>query len=204
MQRARAYISVSDYLAGELRSPIKHEYVDGEVYAMVGASRRHNLLVTNLLRLAANAALKRPPCQVFAADMKVRVEADNAFYYPDVSGSCDPDDREEYFLTRPCFIVEVLSPATAAIDRREKRLAYRTLASLKEYVVVDQDRRRVDVYCAGDGGWHAETLTQSGTFELSCLGLRLSLDQIYQGVELPHEVAEAGPAYASASASSQA
>jgi Uma2 family endonuclease len=198
MQHARAHISVSEYLEAELRSAVKHEYVDGEVYAMAGASRRHNLLVTNILRMVANAALTRPPCQVFAADMKVRVQARNAFYYPDVSGSCDPGDREEYFLTRPCFIVEVLSPSTAAIDRREKRLAYRTLDSLKEYVVVDQDRRRVDVYRAGAGGWRAETLSDAGTFELSCLGLRLSLDEIYDGVELPPEVAEPEPSYATA------
>jgi Uma2 family endonuclease len=143
--------------------------------------------------LAHAAARKRPPCQVFAADMKVRVEARNAFYYPDVSGSCDPGDREDYFLTAPCFIVEVLSPSTAAIDRREKRLAYLTLNSLKEYVVVDQDRRRVDVYRRDGQVWKAETFLDSGAFDLSCLGLRLDLDQVYEGLELPPAVAEPEP-----------
>jgi Uma2 family endonuclease len=105
--------------------------VDGEVYAMAGAKRRHNLLATNLVH-AARAAAGLGDCQVFGSGMKVYVEAHNCFYYPDLSVCRDRDDRGELFLTRPCFIVEVMSPATASVDRREKRASYATLESLRE------------------------------------------------------------------------
>lgn len=175
----------SEYLALERRSPVKHEYVDGEIYAMSGASRRHNLLATNLIRHAANAAAEHPPCQVFGSDMKVRVEARNSFYYPDVSACCDPDDRHELYLARPCFVAEVLSPSTASVDRREKRLAYATLPSLREYVIVDPDRMRVDVYPGEGSPFASRTLTEpDDVLELSCLSLRLRLRDLYAGIDL--------------------
>lgn len=192
MQRQACRTSPAEYLRSESASPTKHEYVDGEIYAMAGASRRHNLLASNLIRLAGNAAVERGGCQVFGSDMMVYVEARNSFYYPDVSGCCDPDDRDERYLTRPCFIVEVLSPATASVDRREKRLSYATLASLREYVIVDQDRMRVDVYAGDARPWLSRVLNEpDDVVELSCLGLSLQLKEIYAGVELPpQEVAE--------------
>lgn len=193
MQHALSKISVADYLDGELRSPVRHEYIDGEVFAMSGSSRRHNLIVGNLFTAARTGARGRG-CQVFANDMKVFIAARNIFYYPDVSCCCDPLDREDYFLTRPCFVVEVLSPSTAAIDRREKRLNYATLDSLREYVLVNQDQRRVDVYRRGaDGAWSAEKIEGHGTLQLNCVSLSLSLDDIYEDVELPPFVAEEAP-----------
>lgn len=178
--------TADEYLDLEQRSSIKHEFVDGEIYVMSGASRRHNLLTTNLIRHAANAAAGRKGCQVFGSDMKVHVEARNSFYYPDVSATCDPEDRGELYLTRPCFIIEVLSPSTASVDRREKRLAYATLKSLREYVIVDQDRMRIDVYPGAGSPWASRMLDQpQDVLELSCLGLRLALQDIYAGVELP-------------------
>lgn len=186
MQNALAHISVADYLAGELRSEIRHEYIDGEVFAMSGASRRHHLIATNLARHTSNAAANRRSCQVFIAGMKVFIEARNVFYYPDLFASCDPGDREDYYSTTPCFVIEILSPSTAAIDRREKRQNYCLLASLREYVLVDQDRRRVDVYRRDDSSaFQVTRIEGSGTLHLSCLDLDISLDDIYEGVELP-------------------
>ena len=186
MQTQSQRTSVAEYFALEERSSVRHEYVDGEIYVMAGASRRHNLLTTNLLRHAANAALQHKNCQVFGGSMKVQVRARNSFYYPDVSASCDPDDREEYYLTSPCFIIEVLSPSTASIDRREKRLSYATLNSLHEYVIVEQDRMRVTVYRGQDGPWMSQIMNEpEDAIELSCLGLRLTLREIYEGIELP-------------------
>lgn len=194
MQTKFARISVADYLDGEAESPLKHEYVDGEIYAMAGASRRHNQLVSKILLRAGIAASGTENCQVFGSDMKLYVEARNSFYYPDLSVSCDPDDRDERYLSRPCFIVEVLSPATASTDRREKRMSYETLPSLREFWIVEQDRLRVDVYWRQAGVWLAQAFTQpTDTVESSCLGLRVALSDIYAGVELPTGVAEPEP-----------
>ena len=186
MQPKPAPLSPAQYLEWEEKSPVKHEYVDGEIYAMSGAKRRHNLIAANLVSHAWNAGSNRKDCQVFGSDMKVYVEAHNSFYYPDVSVCCDRNDRDELFLTRPCFIVEVLSPSTASIDRREKRASYCTLESLREYVIVDQDQPRVEIYRREAGGWQGYLLTQpDDVVESSCLGLRLTLSQIYAGVEFP-------------------
>ena len=191
MQPKLIPVSVDDYLAGEARSPRKHEYVDGEIYAMDGASRRHNVIVGNLYARAWNAASRTHNCQVFGADMKLYVESRNSFYYPDLSVCCDPTDRDERFLARPCFIVEVLSPSTASIDRREKRPSYETIPSLREYVIVEQDRMRVDVYRRQGERWEVEVLFQpNDVVRSSCLGLRLTLGDIYQGVDLPIGVAQ--------------
>jgi len=178
--------SVQRYLAAEQHGELRHEYVDGELYAMSGASRRHNLIVTNLLRHAANAAAASGTRQVFGGSMKVRVPAHNSFYYPDVSVCCDPSDRAEQYLERPCLLIEVSSPSTVAIDRREKRLSYSTLQSLHEYLIVEQDRVRVTVY-PGDGSpWSSRTLdAPEDRLELSCLGLTLTMRDVYEGVMFP-------------------
>jgi Uma2 family endonuclease len=185
MQPKPAPLSPSEYLDREEKSPVKCEYVNGEIYAMSGAKRRHNLISANLVYLARGAGRSRG-CQVFGSDMKIYVETHNSFYYPDLSVCCDPSDRSELFLIRPCFIVEVLSPSTALIDRREKRASYTTLESLREYVMVDQDRMHVELYRRESSGWRGYLLNQlDDVVESSCLGLRLSLQQIYEGVELP-------------------
>jgi Uma2 family endonuclease len=187
-----------EYLEREEINPVKCEYVDGEVYAMSGAKRRHNLIASNLVRRAREAADNRAGCQVFGSDMKVYVETFNSFYYPDLSVCCDGSDRNELFLVRPCFIVEVSSPSTASIDRREKRRSYIALESLREYAIVDQDRMRVELYRRESSGWRGYILDQSDdVLESSCLGLRLNLPRIYEGVELPPPgVVEEPPEYA--------
>lgn len=186
MQPKPAPLSPAEYLEREQQSAVKCEYVDGEIYAMSGATRRHNLIAAALVRHAGNTAAVRRECQVFGSDMKVYVETHNSFYYPDLSVCCDRTDRNELFLTRPCFIVEVASPSTASIDRREKRASYATLDSLREYVIVDQDRMRVELYRREAGGWRGYLLDRpDDVVKSSCLGLHLTLSQIYEGVELP-------------------
>lgn len=186
MQPKPAPITPAEYLDREEHSAVKSEYLDGEVYAMSGAKRRHNLIAANIFGRAWGAATARKGCQVFGSDMKVHVEAHNNFYYPDLSVCCDPSDRNEIFLTRPCFIVEVSSPSTASIDRREKRASYATIESLREYVIVDQDLMRVELYRREATGWRGYTLSQpDDVVESTCLDLRLTLEQIYAGVEIP-------------------
>jgi Uma2 family endonuclease len=180
----------ADYLAREELGPARHEYVDGELHAMSGARRAHNLIAANLLAHAWSAARQVPNCQVFGSDMKIRVPAYNCFYYPDLSACCDPLDRHELFVSRPCFIVEVLSRATALIDSWEKRSRYATIASLREYVIVDSERMQAEVHRREEGDWQAYGLDQpEHVVESSCLELRLSLRQIYEGVsfEQAHE-----------------
>jgi len=197
MQARPAPISADDYLRMEERNPRKSEYVNGEIYGMSGANRRHNVICTNMLRHAANASVGRPGCQAFGPDMKLRIAGANCFYYPDLSVTCDPTDNHEAYLVRPCFIAEVLSPSTARIDRREKRGHYLTLRSLRDYAMIDQNRMRIELCRREGGGWREYLLDQpEDVLESSCLDLRLTLAQIYDGVEPPgYFVKEATAAY---------
>jgi Uma2 family endonuclease len=119
--RKLGHISIDDYLAGELASEVRHEYVDGEVYARVGASKRHNRIVLALASVL-RSHLAGGPCATFVADIKVKVG--RSFYYPDIVVSCHGDEGDQHYETEPLLIVEVLSESTEARDRFEKRMAY--------------------------------------------------------------------------------
>jgi Uma2 family endonuclease len=138
-------ISIQDYLTSEQIGKIRHEYIAGQLFAMVGASRAHNTIALNIASFL-HAHLRGSSCQAFMADMKVRIERTDAFYYPDVVVTYEPGDNNALFLSAPSVIIEVLSPATENIDRREKRLAYQHLESLKEYVLVAQDKFQLEIY----------------------------------------------------------
>ncbi len=170
------------YLAAERDSLVKHEYVAGEVFAMAGASKTHGTLALNAA-FALRAHLRGGPCRTWVADMKVRVAAASAYYYPDVVVSCDARDlaadAPQDYLEAPRLIVEVLSPATETIDRREKWLAYRRLESLQEYVLIDQARRWVEVYRRTPEGWAQDIHTDAEVLELASVGLALPLDELY-------------------------
>jgi len=180
------HIPIPEYLEGETRSDIRHEYVAGKVYAMAGAGEKHNRISLNIA-FHLRAAARGKPCGVFISDMKVRVEKNEAFYYPDVLVTCDPEDTESLYKRSPCLIVEVLSPSTEAIDRREKFFAYRNLPSLRHYLLVSQDQRRVEWHSRDEsGGWLFSLLENTGIIEISCAGLQaiFSLDDIYEDVPL--------------------
>ena len=178
-------ISVDDYLLGEQQTDIKHEYLDGQVVAMGGASRAHGLLVMSLSALLLPAA-RQKHCQLFAADMKLRLDHDGAsyFYYPDLVLSCDPADRDPHFVRTPGRLVEVLSPSTERIDTREKLLAYRLLPSLREYLLLRQDTLHAELYQRrDDGGWTHQRLKQpDDAFSLLCLQVSVSLRDIYADI----------------------
>ncbi len=184
--------SEAEYLEGERLAPVKHEYVVGEVFAMAGASKVHGTLALNLA-IALRGHLRGGPCRSWIADMKVRVAAVSAYYYPDVVVTCDPRDlaadAPKDFLEAPTLIVEVLSPATEHIDRREKLLAYRRLESLTEYVLVDQEKAWVEVYRRTPAGWTQDIYSAGETVELASLGLTLPMTEIYadSGVEAQAE-----------------
>lgn len=174
-------IEVEEYLLGEQYSHIRHEYIDGQVFAMVGASDRHGMIAINLGAILSQRLPDR--CQVFIADMKVRLRAaeQELFYYPDVLVSCDPADRETYFRCHPCLVAEILSPTTERVDRFEKRLAYCGLPSLHEYLLISQDYRQVEIYRRSQG-WGLERYTE-GEIRLASVDLALGLDELYRRVD---------------------
>lgn len=174
-----AWISPEEYLEGEKIAEVKHEYVAGQVYAMVGASRSHNLVGGNLFS-ALHVHLKGTPCQVFIADMKVRTA--DAFYYPDVVVGCDKRETQAYYCEYPLLIVEVASPSTQLRDELDKRAAYQALPSLEEYVLAAQDRREVRIYRRLADGWELETCTEGDTVKLRSVELELSLTDVYDKV----------------------
>jgi Uma2 family endonuclease len=177
---------VEDYLAFEERSEIKHEYINGEIYAMAGASTRHNRITLNLAsRLIGR--LRDSPCEVFVADVKLHLKelGVEIFYYPDLMVCCDPNDREPYYRTQPCLIVEVLSSGTARIDRREKLFAYARLDSLQAYLLLEQDRIGATLYWREGGDWRwAEFSDPHAELPLPCADLTVPLAELYEGTGL--------------------
>ncbi|GAB4268387.1 MAG: Uma2 family endonuclease [Methylomicrobium sp.] len=172
-------VSIHDYLEGELHSEIKHEYIDGQVYAMAGASTNHNRMVANLSRELGNH-LRHTPCEPFAADMKVQVAED--FYYPDVLVVCDHQGNDYGVTDAPILIVEVLSKATRKIDQTLKRKAYQSLASLQEYIVIEQDIVDVEI-CRRNKHWQSEYYFMGDELYLESIDYRLAVETIYERVE---------------------
>lgn len=177
-------LTVEDFLIFERRSSRRHEFVAGRVYALSDTTTRHNRIVSNVhVRLRAAAA--GTTCAAYVIDLKVLVARDRV-YYPDGVVVCEPHDGETLLFENPCLIVEVTSPATRRLDRGEKLDAYLATPSLRGYLIAEHDRRHVTLYSrSGGGAWHREELVGTGTVNLPCLGAVLSLDDVYDGVELP-------------------
>lgn len=187
------FLSEDDYLTGEQLPGLRHEYVDGEIFAMAGASKRHGTISGNFF-VALRTHLRGTPCRSWLADMKVKVTAAHAYYYPDIVATCAAEDHApdapSDYLQAPCLIVEVLSPSTASTDRREKLLNYRKLPSLQEYVLVDQERQWVELYRRTPQGWLHQTATAEESITLESLGLTLAVADIYEDSEVPAALAD--------------
>ena len=179
---APSVLTVEEYLARERTGRVKHEYVAGEVYAMSPVSLRHSAITINITVRLRDSARARS-CELFI-DVAVRVAADR-YYYPDVVIMCGrPDD--EQVVRVPCFVVEVTSPSTRATDLREKAFAYRDAPSIQGYLIVEQKRKRVILYTRRSvTEWSKLELAGSGVIDVPCIDAQLSLDQIYEGIELP-------------------
>ena len=174
-------ISAKEYLEIERDATNKHEFVDGIVYAMAGASRRHNLISGDVFGALLNRLV--PPCQVYSSDMKVHVKASTTerFYYPDTHVSCSDLDRDDQFNTMPVLVVEVASDSTGGYDRREKFEAYRLLPSLQEYILVQQTEILVELF-RNRTGWQPETFGATDMMTLESIGLSLPITAFYQRV----------------------
>jgi Uma2 family endonuclease len=176
-------MTLDEYLVFEERSPIKHEYVAGEVDAMSGVTARHNLITLNIVRYLHTPARKRG-CRVFATQVKLKV-ADRV-YYPDVMVACGRAAQIELIVEEPVLVVEVASPSTRATDRREKLEAYRRIRSLHLYLIVEQRRRHVLAYVrSAEGEWLRLEVQGEGEIALPMSGARITLDEIYEDVDLP-------------------
>ncbi len=175
-----------DYLAWEMTQIERHEYVDGEVFAMSGASDPHGTVTGNLFA-ALHGHVRGTPCKPFVADMKVHVATANSFYYPDIVVTCDPRDRTpeaKYVKQHPALIVEVLSPSTEAYDRGNKFASYRQLESLQEYVLVSVDARRIEVFRRDAAGlWVLHPFAPGETLELKSLDFRCPVADVFADVD---------------------
>ncbi|MDD2760397.1 MAG: Uma2 family endonuclease [Methylomonas sp.] len=173
------WISPEEYLAGELVSDIKHEYIDGEVYAMTGTSLNHGRIVSNVLA-GLHAHLADTPCEVFSADIKVK--AQNNFFYPDLIVDCQNNDGGAYVTESPLIIVEVLSKSTRKRDQTLKRLSYQTLPSLQEYVLIEQDFVDIEVSRRGNH-WQPEHYYLGDSLYLAALDLHIPVEAVYARVQ---------------------
>ena len=181
-------ISAEEYLHLEARSPMRHEYVSGEIFAMTGGTLRHNLIAGSLFA-ALREHLRNTPCRAFINDVRVRAAKTNAYYYPDLLVSCGRDthtmDLESGEVDDAVLIIEVLSQSTEATDRREKLLAYRTLTSLSEYALISQDQARVEIHRRrGDIGWEKIEYSGAETVEFASVKLTIGMHDIYEGAPI--------------------
>ncbi|MCV2219892.1 Uma2 family endonuclease [Thauera sp. Sel9] len=182
-----------DFLVWESEQEIKHEYVAGEVFAQAGARQVHVLVAGNCYA-ALHQRLRGSPCRPYIADMQLEVERADAVYYPDVMVSCHPEDlAADRVLHHPRVIIEVLSDSTAAYDRGQKFAAYRLLDSLQEYVLVDADRRSLEIFRRlPSGDWLLATHDSARALVLASLELEIGLDEVFEGLDREPVTASTG------------
>lgn len=177
--------SAQEYLELERRAEFKSEFHDGQIFAMTGVSREHNLITVNIAA-ELRQQLKNRPCEAFVNDMRVRAGKAKGYHYPDLAVACGtPQFEDEHgdTLTNPTVLIEVLSPSTEAYDRGGKFANYRKIASLREYLLVAQDQAHIDHYLRQGDAWlltEAEGLDSSVT--LDSIGCILALQEVYDKV----------------------
>lgn len=177
-------ISAGEYLAREQASETRHEFVNGVLYAMVGASERHNLIAFNLASALSNHLALPASCSVFHADLKLRITIDRAeyFYYPDIMVCCGSSDQSLHYRDDPILLGEVLSPTTERTDRAEKFDAYRRIPALEEYVLIAQDMPRVEIF-RRQTDWSRETFAPGDRFRLECVDFATTVEALYRRVK---------------------
>lgn len=186
----RNLISVEEYLATELRSPTKHEYLGGVVYAMAGGTNAHSTIASNTL-IALGSQLRGKPCQALNSDPKIRIHLHTdhyRFYYPDLSVICRPNPRGESYYADPIVVVEVISRATRRIDEVEKKETYFALPSLSVYILIEQDMPLAMVFRRTAQGFIREVHEGlEAVIPLPEVGVKLSLADVYDRLEFAPE-----------------
>ena len=190
---ASSHTTPEEYLRLERASPSKHEYLDGDVVAIAGASREHTLITGNL-SWRLNERLADRDCEVYASEVRVRLAKANSYVYPDIAVVCgDRQSEDEVFdtLLNPTVVIEVLSPSTARYDRVEKFAAYRALPSIQAIVLVAQDMVGIDWFTRRGDAWAIERVAElDGTLRLEPLGCDVAVADIYRRVDLPGQATE--------------
>lgn len=181
----RLKMTIAEYLEWEPQQEIRHEYVNGEVFAMTGGTIPHNDIALNLYT-ALRPHLKSRSCRINVADVKVQVSPVSPYYYPDVIVSCDPEDLNARQLIQfPNLIVEVLSPGTEAKDRGEKFTYYQTMPSLQEYVLISSEKVAVECYRRGEGRmWLYYPYVSGDVISLNSVEFECAIDLLYEGTDL--------------------
>jgi Uma2 family endonuclease len=189
---AKSSMTGAEFLAWEAVQMERHEFVNGEIFAMSGAEDRH-VTVTGNLYIALRQHLAGTPCRTLMVDMKLHVAAANSYFYPDVMVTCSAADLASPLVkAEPILLAEVLSPSTAAYDRGEKFAHYRRIPSLQEFMLVDVDTRRTDIYRKGaDGMWVLHPFDAGQTVHLASVNLDITSQALFAEIE-------PGPASASA------
>lgn len=172
-------ISVEEYLEDERHDSERNEFVDGEIHAMVGATQAHNMIAGNCFA-ELHGHLRGSMCRVFTGTMKLRVGDD--FYYPDVLVTCRRADKDPRYVAAPVLLVEVMSPGTVTWDTRHKLAVYKTIGTLREYVLAEQDRREVRVHRRSGKSWRTDVYSGAQSVRLASVDLTLPLADIYRGV----------------------
>ncbi|EDN69583.1 protein of unknown function DUF820 [Beggiatoa sp. PS] len=180
---AEKLLSIEEYLMSERQASFKSEYFDGEMYAMAGASREHNLIVTNIIRMLGNQLLESP-CNVYPSDMRVKIAEIGKYTYPDVTIACDEeifDDDYKDTLLNPLLIIEVLSDSTESYDRGKKFKHYQRIKSFSEYILIEQTPYRVEQYVRQDNRtWlYSEFHEAADIVQLKIIKCTLALKDIY-------------------------
>lgn len=184
ISKSHAYFTPEDYLEIERISPIKHEYFQGQMVAMAGASKAHVIITGNLSALLVNH-LRGTDCIAYATDMKVRLPALNVFYYSDLAVTCDDRDRvsNEDFILYPKLIVEVLSDSTEAFDRGDKFADYKTIATLEEYVLIHQKQILVERFQhQSDTLWTPQIYRSGDRIEFVSIGFSCAIEALYENM----------------------
>ena len=185
----KQFITPEQYLHRERNAEFRSEYLRGEMFAMAGASANHNLIVGNCVQNIGQQ-LKKKPCRVYPSDLKLRIQATGLYTYPDLSVVCgEPQLESDHgdVLLNPVVLIEVLSDSTEAYDRGKKFEHYRTIPSLKHYVLVAQDRHSIDCFSLNpDGSWSLTACqTPTGMVELAAIDSQLSAVEVYDKVVFP-------------------
>ncbi|MGB3691561.1 MAG: Uma2 family endonuclease [Spirulinaceae cyanobacterium] len=181
-------LTPQEYFAWEEKQLEKHEYIDGQVYAMSGGSKNHSLISVRFITLFANH-LEGSGCETGNSDLRVNIFGTNDYTYPDVSITCsDQDKTTTQYITHPCLIVEVLSDSTEAYDRGGKFRMYRKNPALKDYLLVSSSRVEIDLYHKNDAGeWIIINYQKGDTIELESINLSFSIEQVYRNLSLTPE-----------------
>lgn len=179
------YFTPQEYFAWEEQQLEKHELIDGYVYAMAGGTRNHSDIAGNFL-LIIKAHLRGKGCKTYTSDCRVNIFETSNFTYPDLSVTCDDRDRQSpFFITYPCLIVEVLSPATEAYDRGKKFDLYRRNPNLVDYVLASSEEMAIDIYQKNEAGdWLLRCYRAGDRVELRSIDLKVPIEQFYEDVDL--------------------